>query len=269
MRNLVSRVPTSSAYWNLRAEQVMDKVFAQDAFRASDGDSALVAVNVDVEEPAANAPGRSDDRDHTAGAEQPAASSAGIWLIPLLSGLAVAGMVSSGWLIGSWRQSEAQLAQERNLRLIERLRTPAPAEQITAGDVPTEQPTPRPVEKKITQLSPPPPEPEWVTSLEPLTLPIRPVPDTDQISTPSTSTARPSRPITTQHPEVPLPQLTGVVQGPGGTSSAIFKLGQSSLSAGLGDGIGNSGWTLESISETGAVIQRDGNRRNLSVGGVF
>lgn len=66
-----------------------------------------------------------------------------------------------------------------------------------------------------------------------------------------------------------MPQLTGVVQGPGGTSSAIFQLSQSSLSVGLGDGIGNSGWTLESISETGAVIHRNGERRNLSVGGVF
>ena len=41
------------------------------------------------------------------------------------------------------------------------------------------------------------------------------------------------------------------------------------MSAGIGDAIGNSGWTLESVSATGAVISQNGQKRNLTVGGVF
>jgi hypothetical protein len=65
-----------------------------------------------------------------------------------------------------------------------------------------------------------------------------------------------------------LPQLTGVVQGPGNSSSAIFLLGSNSLSSGIGTAIGSSGWVLESVSESGAVISRDGHRRSLAVGGI-
>ena len=67
----------------------------------------------------------------------------------------------------------------------------------------------------------------------------------------------------------PMPQLTGVVQGPGGNSSAIFQLGTTSLSAGIGENIGNSGWRLDSISGGGAVISQQGQQRTLWVGGLF
>lgn len=243
----------------------MDKVFEKDAFRANQ--PPLVAVDVDVEEPSSDLPRQTDGGS---GSERPPASKADVWLIPLLSGLAAAGMISSGWLIGSWRQSESQLAQERNLRLIERLRTPPPAEPIKSPVRPAQPMTPTPPAPGRTGEVPPPPEPEWVTSLEPLTLPIRRSPDSGAAPAPVVSSAPSPGPAAVARPsDAPVPQLTGVVQGPGGSSSAIFQLNQSSLSVGLGDGIGNSGWTLESISETGAVIHRNGERRNLSVGGVF
>ena len=260
---LVSRVPTSSAYWNLRAEQVMDKVFARDAIRANE--PPLVAVDVDVEEPSAEPP-RPTARTSRRRGEGSSASGAEGWLITLLSGLALAGMISSGWLIGSWRQSEAQLAQERNLRLIDRMSTPSLSDQSKATNTnsPGAPIAAPPATAERTQEIPPPPEPDWVTSLEPLTIPIKAAPASELAPAPIASTAPISTPVDT-----PVPQLTGVVQGPGGSSSAIFQLRQSSLAVGLGDGIGNSGWTLESISETGAVIQRHGERLNLSVGGVF
>ena len=66
-----------------------------------------------------------------------------------------------------------------------------------------------------------------------------------------------------------MPQLTGVVQGPDGNSSAIFGLGQSSVSAGIGDAIGSSGWVLTAVTESGAVITRNGQSQTLSVGGLF
>ena len=67
----------------------------------------------------------------------------------------------------------------------------------------------------------------------------------------------------------PIPQLTGVVKGPGGSSSAIFQLGQGSVSAGIGEAIGSSGWVLSEVTESGAAISRNGQRQTLSVGGLF
>ena len=64
------------------------------------------------------------------------------------------------------------------------------------------------------------------------------------------------------------PALVGVVHAEVG-GSAIFQLDNQSLSATPGDSIGNSGWSLLSISSTGAVIERNGARESLSIGGAF
>ena len=241
------RFPTSSTYWNLRAEQVLNKVFET---------NALEPVEVAVHEheipippparPAAEQPATSEQADR-----QPANSATG--LISFLTVVAVCGTVSSGWLLSHWQSSRDQLAQERNLLMLERLRgasTPQQAAQRTAVVQP----------EASAALSPPPPEPAWMSELEPLTLEEtkQPAMDSPPVATPISAT-----------PRGPMPQLTGVVQGPGGNSSAIFQFGSSSFSAGLGEAIGSSGWMLDSISEAGAVIRRNGQRHNLAVGGVF
>ena len=227
-----ARVPTSRAYWNLRAEQVMDKVFDQDALNSSRPNN-LIPVDVDVHEPPPPPP---------PAPPAPAATSSSSWLLLIVSGIAVAGTVNSGWLISSLMQSRSQLDQERNLLMLERLKPEAstPAE-----------PEPEP------QLPPPPPEPEWMTSLEPPAPPISPRLALSPVA---------PEPLPMLSP---MPQLTGVVQGPGGNSSAIFQLGTTSLSAGIGENIGNSGWRLDSISGGGAVISQHGQQRTLSVGGLF
>ena len=217
---LAVRLPTSRAYWNLRAEQVMDKVFDQEALNPSRANH-LIPVDVDVHEPppapAAAKPGPS-----------PAATNSTSWLLLIVSGIAVAGTVNSGWLI-------SRLMVER---LQAEVSTPA-------------EPEPEP------QLPPPPPEPEWMTSLEPPAPPISPRLALSPVA---------PEPLPMLSP---MPQLTGVVQGPGGNSSAIFQLGTTSLSAGIGENIGNSGWRLDSISGGGAVISQHGQQRTLSVGGLF
>ena len=157
-------------------------------------------------------------------------------LVTLLGIVAVTGVVSSGWLLSHWQNTRDQLAQERNQQQIERLET----------DRGANAPAP----------PPPAPEPDWM----------------DEFSSPTPLELQ-AAPLASLPPAAisvgPLPQLTGVVQGPGGRSSAIFQVGSNSLSAGLGDAIGSSGWVLESVSETGAVIRRDGQRRRLAVGGLF
>jgi hypothetical protein len=60
-----------------------------------------------------------------------------------------------------------------------------------------------------------------------------------------------------------------VVHAGGGKGSAIFQLDQLSLSATPGELIGNSGWRLHSVQASGAVIERQGQQRNLTVGGAF
>ena len=50
-----ARVPTSRAYWNLRAEQVMDQVFDRETATAP-SQPHLVPVDVAVHEPTPNQP---------------------------------------------------------------------------------------------------------------------------------------------------------------------------------------------------------------------
>ena len=245
---LAIRLPTSRAYWNLRAEQVMGKVFNQEALDHA-SERHLVPVDVDVHEPPAQPPIPAKP----APKQEPQRTTP--WVIVVLSSLAVAGAVSSGWLINNLQQSRSLLDQERSVMLIERLRSQNTSNQ----PLPSTQPTaPQPSAASGTPIPPPPPEPQWMQSLEPLSLPIR------QLPHPEASIAATPAPVTT-----PVPDLTGVVQGPAGSSSAIFQIGPNSMSAGVGDAIGSSGWTLESVSETGAVISQNGQKRTLTVGGVF
>ena len=201
--------------------------------------------------PAAEQPTPSKQADH-----QPAKSATG--LITLLTVVAVSGTVSSGWLLSHWQSSRDQLAQKRSLLMLERLRGTSTHQQATPQPETSRTAVAQPEGSAV--LSPPPPEPAWMSELEPLTLEEAQLPAmaTTPLATPITSTS-----------SGPMPQLTGVVQGPGGNSSAIFQFGASSFSAGLGEAIGSSGWVLDSVSEAGAVIRRNGQRHNLAVGGVF
>ena len=211
-----ARVPTSRAYWNLRAEQVMDNVFDRETVTAP-SQPHLVPVDVDVHEPTTKPSEPSERR------------SPSTWLLPLISGIAVAGVICSAWLVSSLQRSRLELERKQNAALIEQLR-----EQVAAQESRTEE-TATPEKASLA-----------IQSLEPLTVPIQ-------------------QPLTVE----PTPQLTGVVKGPGGSSSAIFQLGQGSVSAGINEAIGSSGWVLSEVTDSGAVISRNGQRQTLSVGGLF
>ena len=161
-----------------------------------------------------------------------AAQSSG-WQTALLTGIAVAGLLSSGWLLFDLQRSARTLERERNVALVERLRA---------------------TEKAVA----PTPEPTTVDRLEPLTLPIQSLP-----MPPIGLAPTESMPIS------PLPVLTGVMQSPGGRSSAIFQINNASVSAEIGESLGSSGWTLASVGASSAVIRNNGQERTLSVGGVF
>ena len=225
-----ARVPTSRAYWNLRAEQVMDNVFDRETVTApSQPHLVPVDVDVDVHEPTTQPSEPSERR------------SPSTWLLPLISGVAVAGVICSAWLVSSLQRSRLELERKQNAALIEQLREQVAARESRAEETATSE------EASLA-----------IQSLEPLTVPIQ-----------QPLTVEPLGSDQALAPMGPIPQLTGVVKGPGGSSSAIFQLGQGSVSAGIGEAIGSSGWVLSEVTDSGAVISRNGQRQTLSVGGLF
>ena len=127
----------------------MDRVFAngsESTRQSSANNRHLVPVEVAVHEPI---------QPSTAQVAPQAAPHVPVqgsrWQTALLTGMAVAGLLSSGWLLFDLQRSARTLERERNVALVERLRA---------------------TEKAI----PPTPEPETVDRLEPLTLPIQSLP---------------------------------------------------------------------------------------------
>ena len=221
----------------------MNKVFEIDP---------LEPVEVAVHEPEVPSPAPAQPAAQQPVQSPPPKPSTG--LISLLTLVAVAGTVTSGWLLSHWQSSRDQLAQERSMLMLERLRGPSSPGSATPQATSSKS-------EASSALPPPPPEPAWMRELEPLT--------TEETQLPPLATAQLSSAPLNTAPQGPIPQLSGVVQGPGGNSSAIFQLGSNSFSAGVGEAIGSSGWVLKSISEAGAVISRNGQQQNLAVGGVF
>ena len=230
-----SRLSTSTAYWNLRAEQVMDQVFHA-------AEPSLKAVEIQVEP----AP---DPANNPVAAPLPTTRlSIQPWQQLTLIGVTLGALLCSAWLARSWQLSEQALYRERNLALTEKLKARA---------IPSPSAPPKPAEPEAVATLP---------SLEPLTLPlsaaIAPITAPSGAS-PSNSEAGPAAPAPMSQPA-----LVGVVHAEVG-GSAIFQLDNQSLSATPGESIGNSGWSLLSLSSTGAVIERNGERQSLSIGGAF
>ena len=76
---------------------------------------------------------------------------------------------------------------------------------------------------------------------------------------------KPAAASTTNTATPPLPELLGVVQVPGRGSTAIFNTSNGSVTAAIGDAIGNSGWRLQSASNDQAQISRQGVIHQLSL----
>jgi hypothetical protein len=210
----------------------MDNVFDRETVTApSQPHLVPVDVDVDVHEPTTKPSER---------------RSPSTWLLPLISGIAVAGVICSAWLVSSLQRSRLELERKQNAALIEQLREQVAARESRAEETATSE------EASLA-----------IQSLEPLTVPIQQPPIQQPL------TVEPLGSDQALAPMGPIPQLTGVVKGPGDSSSAIFQLGQGSVSAGIGEAIGSSGWVLSEVTDSGAVISRNGQRQTLSVGGLF
>jgi hypothetical protein len=200
----------------------------------------------------------------------------------LLAAAGVSVLVSAGAaliVLGIWNQSQQAIRQERNMLLIERLRTMGPGtaaatlERSQAATPPTEA-------DKDSEQPPPPPGEPWMEELASLPTSSAPsaevlrVPVNNRIPSPapaaSGSGSSPGGNVNAARGSgVGAPQLVGVVQVPGQSGSAIFQFEGSSTSAAVGESIGSSGWRLRSASGDSAVIEKGGEQRRVSISSGF
>lgn len=230
-------IPTSRAYWELRAEQVMDRVFCP-------------SDSIDVEVLEAPAP-------------PPRPSAALLWFCGGLTGLALVGALLLGL---AWSRASQALQQERTLRVLQGLRELRAAGGDTAA-------TPNPTTTAGSEQSPPPPPSEpWMEQLAALdghgdgtsaAAPLQ-VPLNGPLTAPPPLPPLPPLPAAATGGATP--ELVGVVHSPGRSSAAIFRLNGSFSNASSGESIGSSGWRLLSTSGDSALIERGGVSRRVSIG---
>lgn len=249
-------IPTSRAFWEIKADQVLNRVF-----------EAETAIEVEVlerpPEPPAPPADRTPERSGPAGLGQQSSL--------VLAGIGVTALIAAGaslLLVSLWSQSQQALRQERNLLLLERLRNLGP---VAAEPATTSASTPT----SGDGLPPPPPSEPWMQELAslpssgaPAAEPLR-VPVSEQITSPPPATSGGGGSPGPGTSGGSAPQLVGVVQVPGRAGSAIFQVGGSSTSAGVGETVGGSGWRLLSASGDSAVIERGGEQRRLSISSGF
>ena len=268
----VRAIPTSRSYWELRAEQVLNRVFAPEA-----------PIDVDVRHSGEESPpvaGESPPgyRSRSGGAQATGMPVADTWL---LVGISLLVTLSTGFtLLGLslWQQSQQAIRQERSMLLVERLRSLGPAVAPPAPELGSAG-QPRSGAQALPGASeglPPPPVEPWMEELA--TLPPSSAPPAQVLQVPMSSRVTSPAPAARANPDAPrpqaepaanLPQLVGVVQVPGQPASAIFQVNGSSTSAATGESIGNSGWRLQSANGDSAVIERQGVQRRISISSGF
>lgn len=285
--NQARSIPTSRAYWELKAEQILNRVFEPDH-----------PIEVEIYDTSALVPGASQtqapgglavdlqnliakpDQDLNPTGElganprpthqrrqQPTMVLAGASVaVTMLAGLAIT-------LMATWNQNQLAIREERNMLLIERLRAMGPASSATtttAGQPSTAQSDPA----QDGELQPPPPGEAWMEELA--SLPASSAPSADVLKVPLNNRITSPAPPASGSNSVGesagrgggtgnLPQLVGVVQVPGQSGSAIFQLGGSSTSTTVGESIGDSGWRLRMASGNSAVIEKGGEQRKLNI----
>ena len=254
----VRGIPTSRAYWELKAEQVLNRVFEPEK---------PIEVQVFDTPAAFSHPGSIPVELH----DLRSASKKPHQLSLLLAGASVTVMVAGMALavLGLLNQSQQAIRQERNMLLIERLRTMGPGTNPAQANEPA-QPATAVGAGEDGELPPPPPGEPWMGELA--TLPASSAPAADVLKVPVDS--RISRPAPAATGSASggggnAPQLVGVVQVPGQSGSAIFQLGSSSTSAAAGESIGSSGWRLRSASGDSAVIEKGNEQRRVSISSGF
>ena len=223
-------------------------------------------------------------------------------LVALLGGAGLAAALGSVLLVQQWAGLQRNLSQERNLLLVERLRTLGPAtaaatatpEALATPPAPMLDPRPASLSpapaggnggapsggtagaagrsvSSFDGLPPPPPEEPWMKQLADLPpsggrlAPLR-VPVSARLSAPAPAAPRKSPAVSRASvSQAPLPQLVGLVGAPGRAGSAIFQVGGSAMNVNVGEQIGGSGWLLRAADAESAVIERGAEVRRIAI----
>ena len=229
------------AYWELRAEQVMDRVFepvALEMGRRQPSCPEDTSIEVEVRPLASPHPSR--------------------WLIFGCGGLAC---LALGLGI-AWRQAQQELRQERTVRLLEGIRAIPP---VNPAPAPRPAPAVPAAPDPAASLPPPPPDQAWIQELARLDGPAPA--GAAPLRVPLNGTLRAPAPLAGAAPApAAVPELLGVVHVPGRAGSAIFQVGRSSYSVATGELIGSSGWRLQGTSADSVLIQRGAQSRRVSIG---
>jgi hypothetical protein len=265
-------IPTSRAYWELKAEQMMNRVFDPEAtIDLDEASQAEPPPPLPLAPPVRRLRGRPAPP-----AAAPARSDRPTLLLTAMGGVCMVSVASSVLYLTHSSRMQQALSQERSLLLVERLRSLGPANPapLGAGVGSGLAAGPSVLPLAGDQLPPPPEEP-WIEQLSQLPqpegsrAPVRRVPVSPKLA----AAAPPATGGDGGHggrsaaaaPPAPVPELVGVVGSAGRPASAIFQMGGSSTSVSVGEAIGGSGWRLRSADGDTAMIERGGEVLRISI----
>ncbi|MEB3332166.1 MAG: hypothetical protein VKI83_06710 [Synechococcaceae cyanobacterium] len=290
-------IPSSRAYWELKADQMMNRIFDPEGpidLEASAPDpavptqpstaateSAVAVASGPSCRPASLWPAAAASRRRPRAVTPPTSAPGPIRtvralgrerravLLSALGGIGLASLITSLLYVNHANQVQLSLRQERNLLLVERLRSLGPASPAAA-------PAPQAamaLTAGAEELPPPPDEP-WAEQLSQLPrgeagrpAPLRVSPLPAVVNAPSGRVEPDAGSAAAA--SASMPQLVGVVGAPGKLGSAIFQVGGSSSSVSAGETIGGSGWRLRSADGDTALIERGGEVRRVAISGGF
>jgi len=228
--------------------------------------------------PQAAGSGRSSREESAAGSTRQWASHGSglpqpLLLVAVFAGAGLITATSGVLALSQWNRFQESLQQERNLLLVERLRSFGPAAQpaqptppapVLAPPVQAAAPSGGPVDD--AGLPPPPPSEPWIEDLGALPQQPRPAQPLRVPVSPALAAAAPP-PVRRRAPAGPVPLLVGVVAVPGKPGSAIFQMGGSTSTVAVGESIGGSGWRLIASQGDSVQIENQGEVRRISIGG--
>jgi hypothetical protein len=255
------------AYWELRAEQVLNRVFEPEK-----------PIEVEFCDSPRQAPLQALEPTLVINPLPSHRAKPGL-LLAITTGAVVVATGAALVVLGLWNQSQQAIQQERNMLLIERLRNMGPSSSDATSQA-TADATAEGDQSSATaagaaqggDLPPPPPGEPWVEELAALPATGAPlagvlrVPVNGRITSPAPEASGNSKSGATGSSA---PQLVGVVQVAGQSGSAIFQIGGSSTSAAVGESIGASGWRLRSAGGDSAVIEKGGEQLRVSISSGF
>ncbi len=267
------------AYWELRAEQVLNRVFEPEK-----------PIEVEFCDSPRQAPLQAVEPTLVINPLPSQRAKPGL-LLAVTSGAVVVSTGAALVVLGLWNQSQQAIQQERNMLLIERLRNMGPSSSAATSQAKADA-TAEGDQSSATaagaaqggDLPPPPPREPWVEELAALPATGAPlagvlrVPVNGRITSPAPEASVNSHSNSNSNSNSgnrsgatgsSAPQLVGVVQVAGQSGSAIFQIGGSSTSAAVGESIGASGWRLRSAGGDSAVIEKGGEQLRVSISSGF